>query len=305
MDVSIIFATYKRPEILSRTLESFCNLRAKGVEWEVIVVDNAEDPATRDVVREYEKHLPIKFLVETTPGKNNALNRAIPEAQGELFIFTDDDVIADTNWLIEMWDGAKRWPNHILFGGRILPKWPDGCKPPSLNNPYIKGTYGIADWNISEGIYSANNVFGGNMAVRRKVFIDGWRFNPTIGPSPNKKYIMGSEAEFVLRLENAGFKAVYLPNALLLHQIRSEQMQFGWLKKRAFRAGLGQAAKDDMKEKLSYLLGMPRYLIRRLIETFVIYCLTIIVNSPQKQETGMRFWLLLGKLHQYRKRLSK
>ena len=140
------------------------------------------------------------------------------------------------------------------------------------------------------------------MAVRHKAFIDGWRFNPTIGPSPNKKYIMGSEAEFVLRLENAGFKAVYLPNALVLHQIRSNQMQFGWLNKRAFRAGLGQAAKDDMQADEVHLGGMPRYLIKRLVETFCLYTIFIATNAPRKQEIGMRFWQLLGKAYQYRKR---
>ena len=100
MDISVILATYKRSEILAKTLQSFCSLETDGLEWEVLVVDNAGDLDTRKTVHRYQQHLPLKYLVEITAGKNNALNHAVKKARGSLFVFTDDDVIAAPSWLI-------------------------------------------------------------------------------------------------------------------------------------------------------------------------------------------------------------
>ena len=47
MDISVILATYHRPEILNRTLESFCSLDTNLLKWEVLVVDNAYDIKTQ------------------------------------------------------------------------------------------------------------------------------------------------------------------------------------------------------------------------------------------------------------------
>ena len=108
MDISVILATYKRPEILSKTLQSFCALETEGLEWEVLVVDNAGDLDTRTTVYRYQHHLPLKYFIELAPGKNNALNHAVKKARGDLFVFTDDDIIADPRWLMEVWEGSKQ-----------------------------------------------------------------------------------------------------------------------------------------------------------------------------------------------------
>ena len=300
MDVSVILATYRRSDILSKTLKSLCGLNTDNLNWELIIIDNADDSNTQQLINQYFDQLPIKLIIETTPGKNNALNRALPLAKGKLFVFTDDDIIADSNWLIEIWEGSQRWKNCDMFGGRILPFWPEGFYPYPAGNPYLIGAYCIADWQLSESIYPADKIFGPNMAVRRSVFEKGWRFNTKIGPSQKKNYIMGSETEFVMRMEREGFKSVYLPNALVYHQIRPEQMKFSWLKKRAFRAGLGQANSD--KTILSEtILGVPRYIFRWILVTFFEYTIATIRHHDDRYRLAMKLWLLFGKTVQYHK----
>jgi glycosyltransferase involved in cell wall biosynthesis len=270
-DISILFATYTRSDILVETLESFCSLNAKGLDWEIIVVDNADDRETWRTVEKFHDRLTIKYLVETNKGKNSALNSAIPDAIGKLLVFTDDDVIADTNWLIEIWEGAQRWPKHMVFGGRILPKLPtqEVHIPMDRHHPLISGAYVIADWDLKEGVYSPDKVWGPNMAVRSEIFQKGWRFNPDIGPSGNN-YIMGSETEFVIRLAKAGYEPVYLPKALVYHQIRSEQLNSKWLYKRAFKIGRSSAFFKGVQNKPVFW-GMPKHLLRKTIYAFIAY----------------------------------
>ncbi len=174
MHISIVLSTYRRLASLRQTLESFWSLATDGLDWEVLVVDNAGEHAVHDLVHTASQQLPVRYFVETTPGKNSALNRVLPECRGALYLFTDDDILADQRWLIEAWQGAQRWPHSAVFGGRVLPQWPAGEPPIPVHDPFARGAYVIADWGLPEAPYAAECVFDPNMAVRAAVFHAGW-----------------------------------------------------------------------------------------------------------------------------------
>ena len=180
MDISVILATYKRPQILSKTLESFCALNTDGLQWEVFVVDNAGDPDSQKTVEGFQRQLPLRFFVEKTPGKNNALNHAIKKARGELFVFTDDDIVADKNWLKEIWARTQRWPDIEIFGGKILPYNLEIIPEEFQKLRSYSHLYGVADWDCAEGVYDLMQIYGANMVVRSKIFADGLRLNENI-----------------------------------------------------------------------------------------------------------------------------
>lgn len=302
MDISVLLATYNRRDLLYRTLESFCFLDTKGLNWEVLVVDNADDIKTRQTVEKFRDRLPIKYLLEIKTGKNNALNHAIPEAQGALFVFTDDDIIADGNWLVELWEGAKRWPNYSVFGGKIHPEFPPNKMIPiPKGHPFFKGAYAFADWDIEEGPYRAQDVWGANMAIRSKIFNQGWRFNPALGPC-GKKGIWCDEIEFTIHLQNAGFRSVYLPKSLVHHQIRPEQLGVKWLYSRAFRVGRGEAQIYGYPN-VTHFFGVPRYLFRELIETG-IKRLIFSFSRKEAVDLGINYWGIMGRIYQFRKGLK-
>ena len=50
---------------------------------------------------------------------------------------------------------------------------------------------------------------------------------------------MGSETEFVLRLQKDGVKAYWVPDAVVEHFVRTRQLGSMWLLRRAVRAGRG------------------------------------------------------------------
>jgi glycosyltransferase involved in cell wall biosynthesis len=265
MDISVTLSTYKRPDILSKTLASLCVLNTKDLEWEILIVDNADDALTKNTVDTFKERIPVKYFIEKKPGKNSAMNRIIPEIKGTIVVFTDDDILADKEWLKNIWKGVKKWKNYSIFGGRILPSWPEGLSPPDFSGPLFINAYSVADWNLPEGPYNVGKVFGSNMVVRSDIFRQGWRFNEHVGPTQNSNYIMGSETEFLVRLNKSGYESVYLPDALVYHQIREEQLDEKWLLERAFRAGRGYAINESFSD-VPLFLGVPRFLFRRYIE---------------------------------------
>jgi glycosyltransferase involved in cell wall biosynthesis len=305
MDISIVLATYKRPEILHRTLESFSRLHTDGIAWEVLVVDNAGESATELEVKQWADKVPVHYLVERKNGKNNALNHAIPEIKGALVVLADDDILADPEWLQEIRRGAVRWPDHIVFGGRVLPDWPEGFEPPDLENPYLAGAYGIADWGTADCVIDADKVFGANMVVRREIFDQGWTFNSNVGPSAESTYKMGSETEFLLRLEKAGHQFIFLPGALVYHQIRPNQMSLDWLKGRAYRAGQSGVSLNHEEGEFPEWFGVPRFLLRMLLETWFKLVFSRVTTSRKRVEYAMQLQHLLGQISMHRKVTQK
>jgi succinoglycan biosynthesis protein ExoM len=103
VDVSICIATYRRPEGLSRLLDSLERLKLPtGIRIETIIVDNDRDASAASVVQSRSGLLEaIHYCVE--PRQNIALarNRALSQASGEWILFIDDDEIADENWITE------------------------------------------------------------------------------------------------------------------------------------------------------------------------------------------------------------
>jgi glycosyltransferase involved in cell wall biosynthesis len=267
--VSILFATYKRDSILRTTLDALTRLDNAAFKYEIIVIDNACEKRVSELVDTYRELLPISYVDESASGKNAALTKGLRFASGKILVFIDDDIVASPSWLNELVAGAERNPGYDLFGGRILPYLSadviDKHGLLNVDDDFIKSAYGIADWKMPEGPVSTGKIWGGNMAVRRSVFEAGINFNPALGPAGNN-YIMCGDTEFLERAAHHGFKGLYLPEALVYHQIRQEQLNIAWIKSRAFKygRGVGRRKPPAMPRKV---LGVPLYHLKKYLCT--------------------------------------
>jgi GT2 family glycosyltransferase len=181
--------------------------------------------------------LAIGYHPSPEGGKNAALNAAIGLAEGQLLLFTDDDVRFATDWVSTMWQGAQRWPEHTVFGGRVLVEWPAaGSSPFSPDSRYLGIAFTLLDPEWDEGPRAEFHPFGPNMAVRRSVVDAGLRFDPRLGPRPGR-YVMGGETEFAERATDGGRPAVFLPGSVVHHTVRPAQYRLRWLLPRARRYG--------------------------------------------------------------------
>jgi GT2 family glycosyltransferase len=177
-------------------------------------------------------------VYEPTPGKNQALNAALPAAIGDLVVFTDDDAVPRPDWLRRFRATADTQTDFHMFGGRIVPRWPTPPEPWILALVPLSVVYGISP-PLQSGPVGRQWVFGANMAVRKAIFDLGYRFNPTIGPR-GTDYAQGSEAELTQRLERAGYRAWFCSEAVIEHLISPDHLTEEWILKRARRYGRGR-----------------------------------------------------------------
>ncbi len=299
VQISVILATYRRPALLDKTLESFCRMKTGELRWELLVMDNADDQETKTTADRFSARLPIRYIVEKRRGKNNALNRAVGLAGGDLLVFTDDDVLADQSWLVELLRGSDRWRDYSIFGGRILPHWPDGQRPAeNIRKDFYFSAYAIAEWDISEGPYDAGKVWGGNMAIKKSLFDKGYCFSMDMDVK-GENFIMGNETELTKRLEKDGHPAVYLPNAYVYHQIRPEQMTKKWLYYRACKYGRADVYFEEC-EQVSQCFGIPRFILKKLVGLLARRVWAFLKgDGHERLRLGIEYWIMAGRAYQF------
>src|SRR5262249_41198831 len=105
MHYSVLICTQNRCQLLPKTLHAVARLRAPaGLDWEVVVVDNASTDETRARVEECQRGypVPLRYALEPRPGHSMALNTGVRACRGEVVAFTDDDAYPAADWLAQI-----------------------------------------------------------------------------------------------------------------------------------------------------------------------------------------------------------
>ena len=117
LGISVGIITRNRSDDLGGILESL--KRQTRPADEVVVVDNGSTDNTRSVLNEYGKSLPIRYYFLKTASIPMARNMVIENASHEIVSFTDDDCIAEPEWLAAVERGFLRADNVGIVGGWV------------------------------------------------------------------------------------------------------------------------------------------------------------------------------------------
>jgi glycosyltransferase involved in cell wall biosynthesis len=262
-DLTVLIATYNRAGLLEQTLESFCRLAPPGCEWKLVLCDNNSTDRTAQIAHAFAGRLPLTYIREPRQGKNRALNSGLRVAEGQLYVFTDDDVIVDPRWLLELWKAFGKWPAAGVLGGRIGLRWPKQAPIwlRSIRREFQQTYYVLQDFGDDPGPYRPHEgPAGANMAVRAELFEQGLRFNEQVGPRGRGR-IAGSEAELLSRLKEAGHQQIYVPSAVVQHVLRPEMVSPSWLRRRGYGHGRGLAW-WGLRGEYPSIAGVPRFAFR-------------------------------------------
>lgn len=96
---SVLIITRNKPERLEITLKSLLNQDAKESPFEVIIIDDGSDVDLKIIIDKFLSHLKIRYIKIIHQGIAAARNVGIHAAEGEIIIFTDDDVILNSTFV--------------------------------------------------------------------------------------------------------------------------------------------------------------------------------------------------------------
>jgi glycosyltransferase involved in cell wall biosynthesis len=293
--LTVLLATRNGGRILPAVLECFTRLQTPSTGWKLVVIDNGSTDLTSDIIASFQRRLPLTYRFEPRLGKNAALNRGLADLEGDLAIFTDDDVFPQADWLVRLRAAADSHPQYSMFGGVILPRWESG-PPYWLNWAPAGPVFTLTDPLLTEGPTDPGNLYGPNMAIRGEVFKSGTRFDTSIGPR-GANYAMGSESELVERLGRQGHKAWHVHDALVEHFIRDYQTSKSWVLRRAVRFGRGQLRLLQAAEPAAVpsWLGVPARVFPRMLKRGIRMARAWLSSNEQEMFSAQwEFNYLLG-----------
>lgn len=281
--ISLVFTSFNGAKTLPLMLNSLTKLTPPKNGWKIIAVNNASTDETNEVLTEFIDKLPLTILFEAKPGKNKALNCAIPYFEGEHIVFTDDDVIPNPDWLINYEIAATKNEQYSVFAGQVRHHW---LSPPPkwLIQLAAEGrAYAGTPLDLPEGDIDWKKIKGPNLMVKSNIF-ENVIFSPDIGPDGTSTYVAGSETEFLKRLHHMHYQMLFVPEASVKHIVRSKQNKLSTILKRYFRIGKGaeRLMPTQYEAKIPTIFGFPRYWVKQLLkDLFQSVRYFIIGNSYQ------------------------
>jgi len=117
MEISIVIPTYKRPAELKECLNSV--IRQTKPPKEILVIDNADDEASKKIVGEISAVAARYVRNEKENSLTGAKNLGAEKASGDIVLFLDDDMTITKNYLEELLSVYQTHPEAVGVEGYI------------------------------------------------------------------------------------------------------------------------------------------------------------------------------------------
>jgi hypothetical protein len=208
---ALVIPNWNGADRLPRCLRSVAALR--GADAEVIVVDNGSSDGSPEAAARAGARV---IRLPENVGFARAVNRGIAESGREFVALVNNDVELDADWLAKLIEALDRNPECGMAAGRTLmygsQRLLDGAGDAlSLGFAAARLGHGCPDGPLYEQERRVLAVSGGACLIRRAVL-------ERIGGFEELFFAYLEDIEFCLRAQLAGFRALYVPQAIAFHE---------------------------------------------------------------------------------------
>lgn len=210
--VSVVVSMYSSGAAGERALRALAHNSA-GIPFELIVVDDRADSATKRVIRALENATVIEN--DENLGFLGSNNRGVAAARGKYAVLLNDDTEVQAGWLEALVDCADSDPRIGWVGAKLV--YPDGRLQEAGTIVWNDAT----GWNFGRGDLASRPQYNYRRevdyasAAAALVRTDAWRevggFDERFAPA----YYEDADVCFALR--EHGWRVVYEPRALVVH----------------------------------------------------------------------------------------
>lgn len=210
---SVVIITRNRDESLYRCLNSL--IKQQLLPTEVIVVDNASNDNTKNVVSSFQKELNLKYLYEPVKSIPKSRNKGLNAARFDLILILDDDCVANRNWVDRINNAHQRNPTATVIQGYTvsIPK----------NSIYSLIMQQYRSSRIANGLhFNKPELFfdSNNISIKRNKLIKlNLHFDETIIGG-------GSDLDFAARIINNGGTILFDEKIVVYHKERNNLLAF-------------------------------------------------------------------------------
>jgi serine acetyltransferase/GT2 family glycosyltransferase len=227
--VSVVIATFNRPELLRRLLEQLDLQNIDAARYEVIAVDDGSTEDTRKKLGGLQTRYALRVERQENAGAAVARQRGVDLARGKVIVVVDDDMQVKPTFLAAHLE--KHADDRTVVLGRLRPdaKLAD---MPLFERFYARVLAKKAEsFAAGEAEVRGHDVYTGNVSFARQLFVEAGGFDA--------QFRALEDEELGIRLEKAGAKFAFANDAESIHGSDWTSMK-KWME-RAYRDGVYQA----------------------------------------------------------------
>jgi GT2 family glycosyltransferase len=218
----VVVVTWNRRDLLRSCLQSLTTQNLNQ-PFEVVVIDNGSDDGSPEMVlEEYGKgaNFPAAFKVQLIRNTQNrgfcaANNQGFAASETEFVALLNNDAEAEPNWLAKLASAFDQRPDIGMAASKILvhedPRWIDKVGhliyPDGQNRGRGSGELDAGQYDRVEEVLWPD----GCAAMYRRAMLD------EIGGFDEDFFAYADDAELGLRARIAGWKCLYIPDAVVRH----------------------------------------------------------------------------------------
>ncbi|WP_051574815.1 glycosyltransferase family 2 protein [Mycobacterium sp. URHB0044] len=236
LDVSVVLPCYTERR-LDNIRSALTSLRKQTLEPRRVVVAVDNNPALAELL---DEEFDWVTVVQNDGGRGASAtrNRGVEAVDTPLTAFLDDDEIADPDWLLEL---TRPFADEQVVGtgGTYEPAW-ETTKPRWFPDEFawvVGGSY----LGLPTETAPIRNVWSGNMAVRTAEFRAVSGFRTDFGKQGSVS--QPEDTDLCIRMSEATAKRwMYVPSAVILHEVPAGRGSFRFFVTRCFSEGAGKSA---------------------------------------------------------------
>lgn len=202
--ISIIIPVHNGEKTIEKCLGSVINQSIK--EFEVVVVDNASNDSTKELILSFSKKDPrIKYVFEGRKGRGEARARGIEYSKGSIVAWTDSDCEVPHQWLEQLSNPILRGDEMVVQGNE------DQIRGGYWSEEGQKAGQRHMDSQVKVPPY-IDHVDTKNFAIRKDLLLGVGGFD--------KRLKALEDFELKVRLKKNGNKVIYLRDLRVKHHHR-------------------------------------------------------------------------------------
>ncbi len=226
MDLSIIIVNYNVKEFLQNLLDSIYRA-SRDISAEIIIIDNASDDGSVEMVKE---KYPAVILIENSEntGFAKANNMGLKIARGKYLLLLNPDTLVSEDTFTKMFAFFDSYPDAGLAtckmigsDGNLQPAcrrsfpdlWTSFTKVTGLSTLFPKSKL-FARYNLTyldeNQTYEVDAISGAFMMMKREVY-------EKIGGLDEEFFMYGEDLDWCFRVQKAGYKVYYYHDTQIIH----------------------------------------------------------------------------------------
>jgi len=224
LQISLIIPCYNRVQQTKRLLDS---LRQNAFGCQVIIIDDCSTDNIKELIDTYTDLEILYYRNEKNKGPATSRNIGIKLSTHEYVAFTDNDCIVTADWFSHIYKTILASKDDVAgAGGKIIARGNDLVSLYFIYHKILDPWYYKGQFLY---LVTANAIF----KKQALITVDG--FDESI------KITGGEDPGLCFKLANQGYKFLYNPEAIIIHDFQSSWIYFV---KTFYRYGLGCSAQS-------------------------------------------------------------